>query len=513
VVQERNQKERQTLMNRVLMAIALQAGLLWGQAPPTPPSKGQTGTATSSAPAVQPEINPAGAAPVATHQRALPTAVNTNGQNQPASPQDEASTLHLVVDRSLFIDTAKRMRRIYVSNPSVLDALAATPHELVVTAKAPGTSSLVVWDESGVSTLYTVFSDIDIGNLRVALEDAFPEDRIAVKAVQGKIYLSGIVGSDGAADQAATLAGVYAKDVVSAITVNPRHPTQVRLQVKFVEIDRSKMTQFGFNFLSLGQNVGVASTQQFNSPAPGQSTGGQPTTVTLSDLLNLFYFNRDLNLGVIIKDLQTKGILQILAEPSLTTIDGQPAKFLAGGEFPFPVVQGSSGGTTSITIQFKEYGVRLQFTPFVNPDGTVRLKVNPEVSALDFTNAVTISGYTIPAISTRRAETEVELKNGQSFGISGLLDHRITDNLSKMPGISEIPVLGQLFRSKNLNHSVTELFVIVTPTVVDPLTGDGVKVPTDPKWPVPFLDPNGFDMSLPGTKAAPSGGTATGAPK
>jgi len=500
-------------MNKTLMAIALQAGLLWGQAPPTSPAKGLTGASGSPAAAVQQEANPASAPPVATHQRALPPAVRMSGQNESVTPQDEPSTLRLVVDRSLFIETAKRMRRIYVSNPSVLDALAATPHQLVVTAKAPGTSSLVVWDESGVSTLYTVFSDIDIGNLRVALVDAFPEDRIAVKAVQGKIYLSGIVGSDGAADQAATLAGVYAKDVVSAITVNPRHPTQVRLQVRFVEIDRSKMTQFGFNFLSLGQNVAVAGTQQFNSPAPGQTTGGQPTTVTLSDLLNLFYFNRGLNLGVIIKDLQTKGILQILAEPSLTTIDGQPAKFLAGGEFPFPVVQGSSGGTTSITIQFKQYGVRLEFTPFVNPDGTVRLKVNPEVSALDFTNAVTISGYTIPAISTRRAETEVELKNGQSFGISGLLDHRITDNLSKMPGISEIPILGQLFRSKNLNHSVTELFVIVTPTVVDPLTGDGVKEPSDPNWPVPFLDPTGFDMSLPGTKAAPPGGTATGAPK
>jgi len=500
-------------MNKALVALALQAGLLWGQAPLTPPSKGLNGIAASSTSTVQQETNSGGAVPMAIHQRALTPADNTNSQNEATPPQDEASTLHLVVDRSLFIDTTKRMRRVYVSNPSVLDALAATPHQLVVTARAPGTSSLVVWDESGVSTLYTVFSDIDIGNLRVALANAFPEDHIAVKAVQGKIYLSGIVGSDGAADQAATLAGVYAKDVVSAITINPRHPTQVRLQVRFVEIDRSKMTQFGFNFLSLGQNVGVASTQQFTSPAPGSSTGGQPTTVTLSDLLNLFYFNRGLNLGVIIKDLQTKGILQILAEPSLTTIDGQPAKFLAGGEFPFPVVQGSSGGTTSITIQFKQYGVRLEFTPFVNPDGTVRLKVNPEVSALDFTNAVTISGYTIPAISTRRAETEVELKNGQSFGISGLLDHRITDNLSKMPGISEIPILGQLFRSKNLNHSVTELFVIVTPTIVDPLTGDGVKTPTDPKWPVPFLDPKGFDMSLPGTTAVAPGGTATGAPK
>ena len=500
-------------MHKVLVAIALQAGLLWGQAPSTPPSQGLRDAASTSGPVLQQETGPSAAAPPVTHQRAVVPVGNPTAPSETSTPQDAASTLHLVVDRSLFIETAKRMRRVYVSNPAVLDALAATPHQLVVTAKTPGTSSLVVWDEGGVSTLYTVFSDIDIGNLRAALANAFPADQIDVKAVRGKIYLSGVVGSDGAADQAATLAGVYAKDVVSALTINPRHPVQVRLQVRFAEIDRSKMTQFSFNFLSLGQNVGVASTQQFTSPSPGQSTGGQPSTVTISDLLNLFYFNRDLNLGVIIKDLQSKGILQILAEPSLTTIDGQPAKFLAGGEFPFPVVQGSSGGTTSITIQFKPYGVRLEFTPYVNPDGTVRIKVAPEVSALDFTNAVTISGYTIPAISTRRAETEVELKNGQSFGISGLLDHRITDTLSKIPGISEIPILGQLFRSKSLNHSVTELFVIVTPTIVDPITGDEVKAPSNPKWPVPFLDPNGFDATLPGSVKMTPGGTAAGAPK
>ena len=504
----RTKKVRQ-VVNKALVAMVLQAGVLWAQAPSPQTASGSSGT--QLAPMIQQQASPA--PPLQTHQRAIAPPVNSSGRDEASMSRDEALKLYLVVDRSLFIETAKRMRRIYVSNPAVLDALAATPHQLVVTAKAPGTSSLVVWDEVGVSTLYTVFSDIDIGNLSAAMANAFPADQIDVKAVRGKIYLSGVVGTDEAADQAATLAGVYAKDVVSALTINPRHPVQVRLQVRFAEIDRNKMTQFSFNFLSLGQNVAVTGTQQFASPAPGQQTGGTPTTVTISDLLNLFYFNRSLNLGAIIKDLQAKGILQILAEPSLTTVDGQPAKFLAGGEFPFPVIQGSSGGTTSITIQFKQYGVKLEFTPYVNPDGTVRIKVSPEVSALDFTNAVTISGYTIPAISTRRADTEVELKNGQSFGISGLLDHRITDSLNKIPGISEIPILGQLFRSKNLNHSVSELFVIVTPTIVDPITGDAGEVPANPKWPVPFLDPNGFDGSLPGAVKVTPGGTGAEGPK
>ena len=180
-----------------------------------------------------------------------------------------------------------------------------------------------------------------------------------------------------------------------------------------------------------------------------------------------------------LQDLQNKNISQqILAEPTITTLSGQKASFLAGGEFPFPVVQGSSGGLTSITIQFRPYGVKLEFTPLVLDDGTIQLKVAPEVSALDYTNAVTISGYTIPAISTRRADTQVELRDGQSFAISGLLDHRTTDIFSKMPGIGDVPVLGQLFRSKNVNHSTVELMVVVTPMLVDPLTDT-----TSPEYP------------------------------
>jgi pilus assembly protein CpaC len=216
----------------------------------------------------------------------------------------------------------------------------------------------------------------------------------------------------------------------------------------------------------------------------------------IQDALNIFYFNADLNLGSTLRALQDNGILQVLAEPNLTTVSGRAAKFLAGGEFPYPVIQGSNGGFTSVTVQFRPYGVQLDFTPYVHPDGSIRLRVNPEVSALDYANAVKISGYTVPAISTRKADTEIELKNGQSFAISGLLDNRITDSLSKIPGISSIPILGQLFRSKNLNHSVTELIVIVTPTVVDPLSAPDTQPPPLPEWPLPFLSRPDFDSAL-----------------
>jgi len=269
--------------------------------------------------------------------------------------------------------------------------------------------------------------------------------------------------------------------------------------VRIAELDRTKLTQFGFNFFSVGQNAGAATTGGFSGPTFPQ-IGGTGTQAVIQDVLNLFYFNSNLNIGATLRALQDKGVLQVLAEPNLTTINGQTARFLAGGEFPFPVIQGSNGGFTSVTIQFRPYGVKLEFTPYVNPDGTIRLKVSPEVSALDYTNAVKISGFTIPALSTRKADTEIELKDGQSFAISGLLDHRITDNLSKIPGIGDIPILGQLFRSKSLNHSITELIVIVTPTVVHPLETPTSERPAVPQWPVPFLQPSEFDQGLPGTK-------------
>jgi pilus assembly protein CpaC len=306
-----------------------------------------------------------------------------------------------------------------------------------------------------------------------------------------------VAGSDAAVEEAVKLATTYSKDVVNSLVVDPRHNPQVELRVRIAELDRTKLTQFGFNFFSVGQNAGAVTTQGFGPPTFSQ-IGGTGMQAMIQDVLNLFYFNSALNIGATLRALQDKGVLQVLAEPNLTTIDGQAAKFLAGGEFPFPVIQGSNGGFTSVTIQFRPYGVKLEFTPYVNPDGTIRLKVSPEVSALDYTNAVKISGYTIPAISTRKADTEIELKNGQSFAISGLLDHRITDNLSKIPGIGDVPILGQLFRSRNLNHSTTELIVIVTPTIVEPLGMPATDHPAVPTWPVPFMQPSEFDKGLPG---------------
>ena len=486
----------------VLMSTSLAGQILPESAPGTAqPSPAAAAGATTSVPS---ETTSSAPSPAAVQQRVLKYDPSHPAQEQASQPQQKAgendpSTLHLLVGRSLFINTPDRLRRVYVSNPAVLDSLTASPHQLVITAKAAGSGSLVLWNEMGQSNLYTVLADLDVAGLQDSMTQALPGDHVDVKALQGRVYLSGVVGSDGAVEEAVKLAHNYSKDVVNSLVVDPRHNPQVELKVRIAELDRTKLSQVGFNFFSVGKNAGAITTSGFSPPTFPQ-IGGTGTQALVADVLNLFYFNSDLNLGATVRMLQDKGVLQVLAEPNLTTINGQAAKFLAGGEFPYPVIQGSNGGFTSVTIQFRPYGVKLEFTPYVNPDGTIRLKVNPEVSALDYTNVVKISGYTIPSLSTRKADTEVELKNGQSFAISGLLDHRITDDFSKIPGIGDIPILGQLFRSRNLNHSVTELIVIVTPTIVEPLETPTSERPAIPAWPVPFLRPSQFDKGLPGAK-------------
>ncbi len=382
------------------------------------------------------------------------------------------------------------MRRVYVSNPAVVESITASPHELVLTAKAGGSSSVAVWTEDGATTLYNVVAELDLSEPGKALALAFPGEHLAVESQGGRLLLTGAAGSQAAIDAALKLLSSYSKDVVSSAQLLLVHAPQVQLKVRIAEVDRTKLMQFGINILSGGTTQAVTQTQQFG--ATGLRDDGK---LGVSDLLNIFIYNHSIDVGMILKDLAQNQVLQVLAEPNITAISGETAHFLSGGEFPFPVVQGSSGGLTSITIQFRPFGVRLDFTPYVNPDGTIRLKVAPEVSALDYTNAVTISGYTIPAISTRRAETQIELQNGQSFAMSGLLDRRTTEKLSKMPGIGDIPILGELFKSRDINKSFTELVVIITPVLVDPLH-EPAPLPPLPKEAVTNLNPGQFDLSL-----------------
>ncbi len=412
-----------------------------------------------------------------------------------------AELLHVVVGHSLFLNTRFRLRRVYVADPSILNSVTLSPNQIVVTAMASGISSLVLMDETGQTQSYVVSSDLDVAGLRVAMSEAMHGDTVNVEGNGDRITLSGRVGSAELADAALKLAGLYSKEVANALTIAPDHPKQVRLKVRILEVDRTKAQQQGINLFNPGGNtsfLAATTTSQYPSTATLNASplgAGDIAQLTTTNPLNFMLYSSKLNLGTTIQDLESKQILQILAEPTITTLSGQKADFLSGGEFPFPIIQpGGTGSTPVVTIQFRQYGVKLEFTPVVNDDGTIRLTVAPEVSSLDYTNSVTIGGFNVPALSTRRAETQVELNSDQSFAISGLLDQRTTDLLSKTPGAADIPILGALFKSRNNNHSTTELVVIVTPTLVDPLTE--TAEPVQPKLPVSSLNNENFDKSL-----------------
>jgi pilus assembly protein CpaC len=453
-------------------------------------------------PAEQQPAPTAPAAPVVSTPESQPMAA------LPPTTAAETQSMHILVGRSVIISTQARLRRILVSNPNVLSTVTVSPTQVVVSALTAGSSSLVLWDEQAHARLVDVYADLDVSGLRDALAQGFPGVSIQADAEQGRVVLSGTVPNKATADEAVKISGSYSKEVVNSMVIAPQpRPKQIMLKVRFAEVNRAKLSQFGINILSTGaaNTPGVISTGQFGSVTLGQSgqgtlTGtigaqntGTQTKFGINDLLNVFLFRPDLNLGITMRDLQQKNVLQILAEPNLMARDGEPAKFLAGGEFPYPVVQG--GVTNTITIQFRPYGVKLDFVGNILDNKVVRLKVSPEVSALDYSNAVTISGYTVPAISSRRAETVIELKDGQSFGIAGLLDERTTAVLSKVPGIGDVPILGHLFRSKSNNRAETELMVLVTPVIVDPAY-ENTPPPVEPKMPLDMLKPKDFDKNI-----------------
>ena len=443
------------------------------------------------------------------HVRPVLLARPSASDHGPVSPGDFSSRLsadqitHITLGRSILVETKHRLAKIYITNPEILDSYTANPNQVIITAKKTGTSTLLLWDEAGESKTYLFSADLNVESLRTSMRQILPNENIEIESREGTITLSGTVGTATVAESAVKLASVYSKDIANSLLINSGRVKQVKLEVKIVEVDRSKMNSFAFNFFSTGgNNIASTSTGQYPSTITTTSgTGGK--TVTIANPLNFSIYSSKLNIGATLQDLQSMQLAQILAEPNITTVSGQKAAFLAGGEFPFPVVQSSSTGAPTVTLMFRPYGVRLDFTPVVNVDSSIDLKVAPEVSALDYTNSVSIAGYTIPAISTRRAETQVVLKSGQTFAISGLLDNRTADQFSKTPGIASVPVLGQLFKSKNVNHTESELIVIVTPTLVDPLTEEApVRVP---QAPVPTIEPHAFDRdfpssSKPGTK-------------
>jgi pilus assembly protein CpaC len=325
------------------------------------------------------------------------------------------------------------------------------------------------------------------------MKDTFPREDIHVQSSRESLSLTGRISTKDAADRATALATPFAKTVVNNLQVaSPAVDKQILLRVKFAELDRTASTQFGVNLVSTGatNTIGRVTTGQFPAPSPTTVQGGpngvSTSTFAISDALNIFAFRPDLNLAAFIKALQQRNLLQILAEPNLVTTNGKEASFLVGGEFPIPVLQGGAN-SGAITIQFREFGIRLSFNPVVTDNGTIRLYVKPEVSTLDFAHALAFNGFTIPALSSRKMETNIELGEGQSFVIAGLIDNRLTETISRIPGLSSLPILGNLFKTKEVDRNNTELIVMVTPEMTMPLApGEAKPMPAMPRE---FLTP------------------------
>jgi pilus assembly protein CpaC len=428
-------------------------------------------------------------------QTSTPTETQTT--TLPAQAQGSAP-LRVMVGKSLIINTTERLKRISVTDGNIASPEVMTPTQIVVRGKSPGEVSLIIWDELERSRSFDLRVDVDVSTCAEEEHRVFPDEQITVTPSRAAIVLSGHVSTEDVAKRAGELAGAYSPKVVNVLTFGPVGAQEILLQVKFAEVDRSALTQMGINFVSAGggNTIGTVTTGQFGGFGPQTLTQTQPgitptpTTESINNVLNLFLFRPDINFGAVIEALQTKNLLQILAEPNLIAVNGKEASFLAGGQFPFPIVQ-PGAGFTAVTISFKEFGVRLQFTPVIMPNGNIHLKVAPEVSTLDFADALTISGFTVPALSTRKAETEFELQDGQSFVIAGLLDNRVTDIWNKIPGLGDIPILGNFFRSKSLQKSNSELMVLCTVHRVSPSS----EPPALPKNPKPFIDNGKFDKS------------------
>jgi len=403
--------------------------------------------------------------------------------------QNGPEDIRLTVGKSIVIDYPTDISRISTSNPDIVDASPVTAREILVHGKSFGTVTLVVWSKSGQRNFYNITVEQNLEPLRKLFKETFPKEDIHVQSSRDSLALIGRVSSKDVADRAAALATPFGKTIVNNLQVAVPVEKQILLRVKFAELDRSAATQFGVNLISTGagNTIGRVTTGQFPAPSIEQATGqpgsnaAQPQTFAISDALNIFAFRNDLNLGALIRALQTRNLLQILAEPNLVTTNGKEASFLVGGEFPIPVLQGGAN-SGAVTIQFREFGIRLNFNPAITENNTIRMWVRPEVSSLDFANALSFNGFTVPALSSRKMETTIELGEGQSFVIGGLIDNRVTETISRIPGLASLPILGNLFKSKEVDRNNTELVVLVTPEITTPLQpGEAKNLPVMPR--------------------------------
>ncbi len=406
----------------------------------------------------------------------------------------DVKTVSLTLGRGELVQFSNDIVRVAVAEPKVADAIVVSPREVMIAAKGLGKTTVAIWETGASPRRYeiNVLADTDDSekfkrDFAAELKAVTADASVVFNGNADTMVLTGNAPNPEIAKKAEALAATRSRKVINMITVPPPpDPRQILLQVRFASIDRTALSEIGFNFFSRDPTMlGTGTTQQFQAPRFSQlqfqNQEFANSTINFADLLNLFVFRPDLNIGATIRALAGRNLLQILAEPNLITLEGKEASFLAGGQFPFPTLTATTtGGAVApvITVQFKNFGVELGFTPTVTPTGAIHLKVAPQVTALDFQNAVTVQGTLIPAISARKAETEVILRDGESFAIAGLIDNRVQSVLNRVRGLGDIPILGFFFRSKSMKKTNDELLVVVTPRFVKPVPAtDKVKMP------------------------------------
>jgi pilus assembly protein CpaC len=389
--------------------------------------------------------------------------------------QQEPVQINVLVGQSRVINFDRPIGRFSVSNPEVAEAVLVAPDQVLVNGKTFGQVNFIAWEQKGGSFIvFDVFVRSNLSLIDSQIKLLFPKDNISLSQANGSVVLSGSVKDAKTGEQVDAVVQAAGFKTVNMLQSPVKETAQVQLQVRVAEVSRSKMREIGTSYgYTHDSTVGYLNSGQ--GPSQLDNVSMSPTTVAaesvLTPALNLFLGNGVAGLTGMLRALKSTGAIRSLAEPNLIAMDGQQASFLAGGEYPVPVVQ-ASGDKPTVTIMFKEYGVRLNFKPTIIDEDHIRLELEPEVSTIDFANGVKLDGFLIPALKTRRAKTGVELRDGQSFALAGLLDNNETQSFSKVPGIGDIPLLGNLFKSKSFQKQETELMFIITAVLVKPVNPD-----------------------------------------
>ncbi|HLL77589.1 MAG TPA: type II and III secretion system protein family protein [Pyrinomonadaceae bacterium] len=392
-----------------------------------------------------------------------------------AEPPKEAVPVNVLVGQSRVINFDRKIGRFSVSNPEVAEAVMVAPDQVLVNGKAFGQVNFIAWEkETGRFVVFDVFVRANLSLIDSQIRALFPKDDIRLSQANGSVVLSGSVANPQTASQAEQVVKAAGFQTVNMLASPTADKAQVQLMVRVAEVSRNKARELAPSY-GMANRAGVGYLNSGNSPTSVRETSIAGTAssyvLNLASPLNVLFGNGDAGLTGFLRALNSVGAIRSLAEPNLIAMDGQQASFLAGGEFPVPVVA-PNGDRLSVAIVWKEYGVRLNFKPTIIDEDHIRLELEPEVSTIDFSNGVKFDGFVVPALKTRRAKTGVELRDGQSFALAGLLDNNEIKSFSKVPGLGDIPVLGHLFRSKSFQANETELMFIVTAQMVRPMNRD-----------------------------------------